>query len=805
ALELCDGLDNDCDGSVDEDQGVRYVAPGGDDAGNTCLDPAQPCASINHAVQVACDGETVSVAEGEYFEDVLIDHPVTVDGEGVPTRTILRGSGTVDVVRIFSSDVHWTAVNVYDTVGVACMRIGDSNHTGLRNVKIDNTSLAGCSIGAIWDSTGDPGPAGAWNTFLAASTRDNVYDGTPDSGIGTLMVGGNGKIQLKLGHLTNNDGPGLVIRPPTGGRTNNNIVLAGEIIGNDGNHPDVGSHVAVEIHQASDVRFEGNDFYQIQDRAVLLDQVTDATFFCNRLRDNGDGLVLTGGSTLRFEQNHFINNTGDAVRVEAGTGTGLQLAYSYFSGNGAALRHQGDGTISAVRSWWGAADGPGGDAPGSGDPVWGAVDTGSFFDAAPFFVRRPTESGWDPSPDTCYQSVQAAIDASADGTDLLIGEGVYKEHVTLNRPMRIEGIPPASGCPTAEIRGEQKSAPHLPVFRVSDTSGVSLSHLSIEGAGEGPDVTCGQYTGEEMGLELKNVSSSTFSSLCLSENGVTELRVWGQSSDNLFEDLTIDGVIRDYGGADACGHRSRTGIEIDGGAVCEGGAGTFAARNRIVRADVSGTTRAIALRLADDTEISSSTLSASPAPAWSDSATGILLALTAGTTLADNQVSGPELVDGVRLEPLRDGECVTERSNTTATTISGGSVTTASGAGIRILRGATDPGRVLGTSVSCLVLDGNATNLEADDAGGAGADANRIEQADLTGSGNGLVNHDTNPFTATGNWWGAADGPSGGGPGSGTPVQGAVTFGGWLLSPGGNDADGDGYSECDGDCDDQES
>jgi hypothetical protein len=49
-------------------EGLRYVASGGIDAANDCTDPAMPCASLQHAVDVAESGDEIRVATGRYMD-----------------------------------------------------------------------------------------------------------------------------------------------------------------------------------------------------------------------------------------------------------------------------------------------------------------------------------------------------------------------------------------------------------------------------------------------------------------------------------------------------------------------------------------------------------------------------------------------------------------------------------------------------------------------------------------------------------------------------------------------------------------
>ena len=41
-----------------------YVATTGSDAGNDCTDMANPCATVNHAIDQAADGDTINIAAG---------------------------------------------------------------------------------------------------------------------------------------------------------------------------------------------------------------------------------------------------------------------------------------------------------------------------------------------------------------------------------------------------------------------------------------------------------------------------------------------------------------------------------------------------------------------------------------------------------------------------------------------------------------------------------------------------------------------------------------------------------------------
>ena len=50
----------------------RYVAPGGVDAANSCTNSGSPCATIQHAVDVAGSGDSIEVAAAVYDQRVSL-------------------------------------------------------------------------------------------------------------------------------------------------------------------------------------------------------------------------------------------------------------------------------------------------------------------------------------------------------------------------------------------------------------------------------------------------------------------------------------------------------------------------------------------------------------------------------------------------------------------------------------------------------------------------------------------------------------------------------------------------------------
>jgi hypothetical protein len=60
----------------------RFVRRGGTDSENNCTAAANPCRTLEHALTVAGDGDTVKLAEGVYKTSLLFDQPVAVTIEG---------------------------------------------------------------------------------------------------------------------------------------------------------------------------------------------------------------------------------------------------------------------------------------------------------------------------------------------------------------------------------------------------------------------------------------------------------------------------------------------------------------------------------------------------------------------------------------------------------------------------------------------------------------------------------------------------------------------------------------------------
>ena len=795
-------------------QGPRFVAPGGANAPSPCTDSNAPCGSIQYAIAVACDGEVVHVALGEYLEDVVVSHPVTVQGGGDLTRLHLQGTGAGDVVRILSSDVSWEGITVWKTSGVAGMRIGDAAHPGLRNVTLVNATFRELGTGLVLDRTGTPVEPAPWNTLSGVIVRNIEGNGTAGSGVGILLTGGNGKLRMfgAGGGIHDNDGAGIRVEAPPVGASNGTIYISGTEFWSNGIAAAGDGVAAIEAHQVSDLYLEGNDFHTHtgptaadDGRAVVLDGVTGATINCNRFRDGDGGLVLSGGSGgVLIHSNEFSALTGTAVQVDADAGAGSSIRECSFHGNGTAIRRLGAGTLDAGRCWFGAADGPGGAGGGSGDPIVGEVATEGFVARAdgPLLVHPQTIGGWDFGIAACYPHLQQAITAAAPGALLLVAEGTYYEHPELSKPLDIEGVPNGSSCPASVVFGGQSGGSHRPTFSIDGVSGVHLSNLTISGASDG--TPCGSNTGDEIGLVLTDVSGSSLSNLCLSSNGVTELRLAGASSGNTLQDLTIDGMSRDMFGQDVCGHRSREGVLVTALPACEGGSGALPASNQLLRVRTDYVARAVSVRLATGTTIADSTLHATPAPAWDGGtlAIGALLVATDATTITGSAIGNAGMTEGVRVEGKDATACFTERIDATATTITGNTIQDA-GTGVHLDRQPGDPGVPAGTAITCNTIASNAIGVQVDDTGAVPGPANYLLHDAMQGNTSaGLSSTAASAIGATSSWWGDPSGPSGSGPGSGDAVTGPADVAPWLASSPRADLDGDGYTLCSGDCDD---
>lgn len=783
--------------------GQRFVAIDGSDFGNDCRDGALPCRSIQHAIDSACDGELVRVGEGDYTEDLLITHPVQIHGTGRILQTHLQGSGSTDVVKILSSHVSWGGITVWHTPGQWLMHVGDALHPGVRDVQIENGTFRESTHGILIDSTGvDEGLP--WNRLSGVIVRDMQADGSPHGGTGILMIGGNGRWQLSAGRLHHDAGGGLRVLAPTTGN-NGKIVVSGQFINDNGTAPLGPSRAGVEVHAASDLQIEGNEFFAQNGTdapadgiALILDGVQSGTIACNRFHDGEAGVELRGTTqAVALVSNSFAALTSTALTFAESVGSGLSVHETLFDGSAKAIVWRPSTTLNATHNWFGAAAPP--TTNGDTALVTGLVDTANFIAraTAPALVRRPQNSGWSFPQAACYERLQEAVDGAADHALLLVGEGEYFEHVTIAKPLELEGLPAVNGCSPSILRGDQADS-HLPTLRLDSVSGAAVRALTIRSAGQSG--ACGAASGEEIGLDLRNVDHSVFSQLCLRENGVTELRLYGNTDDNQFSDIDIDGLLRDQFGRDICGHRSREGVLIDGGAACLGGPGAIAERNQFTRLSVAEVTRGIEARLARATTLSQSTLHAAPAAAWDGgaSAIGVALELAEETNLTGNVIGDTATLVAVRVAGRSAGSCVTELVASRATSITGNELH-GEQIGIHLAQQPSDSGGPGAAQIACNAVRGATVGLLVGTLAPSDLLATVVHRNDISGNATGLQNLTTMTLDAQANWWGNASGPSGGG-GSGDLISGPVNAAGYLSGSAVVDVDGDGLSYCSGDC-----
>ena len=165
----------------------RYVAPAGTNAGG-CLDSANPCRTIQYAVDASAANDTIHVAAGTFTENVTIDVTLTLSGAGASLTTVDGSqSGTVILVIIAPPNSGTATISGMTlTNGSECGILGAESSLIVTDCVItgNNTTNEG---GAIYAWAGAPVPSLTLrNTTIADNTA--FLGGGIASRFGTALV-----------------------------------------------------------------------------------------------------------------------------------------------------------------------------------------------------------------------------------------------------------------------------------------------------------------------------------------------------------------------------------------------------------------------------------------------------------------------------------------------------------------------------------------------------------------------------------------------------------------------------------------
>lgn len=317
AMEICDGVDNDCDAAT-EDAGIAVDGQG--------------AATIQAAVDMASPGMRIDICPGTYVEDVRILQDVTLNGVGGPSATFLTGTGTDAVVSITGASVTLQGLTISGGIGMEHPDTGVRVGGGVAAYMAGDITIVESTVSGNEAEQGGGvflGPYG--NLALSNAT---ISDNQASTG-GGLHIQMDGTIFVDASVIEGNeanDGGGLYLEATADGSA-----IIGDMISslNDNVAAASGGGLCVASEgyalQVIDMLADGNSAISGGGAAVLSGTV------------DLDNLALTGNSA---------DNDGGGLYVEAATVTLYDVGASgntATNGGGAAVA---GGAITA----YGASD-----------------------------------------------------------------------------------------------------------------------------------------------------------------------------------------------------------------------------------------------------------------------------------------------------------------------------------------------------------------------------------------------------------------------------------------------------------------
>lgn len=408
---------------------------GGSDVANDCQTIGTPCATVQHAVDIACVGATINVAAGNYPEQVSITKSLTVVGAGKAVTTIqapasLPAAGDIVTISGASTNVEISDLTVAGPGPSGCGSINagifvrDSAFADIHDNNISDirdSALSGCQNGlgilVGRNSLATTGSATIQDNTISGYQKGGIVvdrlgssatiTGNTVTGVGnTPLIAQNG-IQVSRGasaSVTSNDvsdnrcdhptcGPDPINDTFSAGILLFNNLVAGPatlVSGNDVSNNDTGIYNF--IVQPSTTNVTSNTLTGNRFEAVYLDEGT-VNLTGNTIANNPSfgiiAVAFTGAtgdsvgnlSCNEIESNgvgiHLLDDDGGDAFVPTVSGDDNQI-----SGNGTGVSNTTPATQNLENNYWGSGSGP--NPPGSGDTLVGPVD------AIPFLTLVPT-------------------------------------------------------------------------------------------------------------------------------------------------------------------------------------------------------------------------------------------------------------------------------------------------------------------------------------------------------------------------------------------------------------------------------
>lgn len=453
-----------------------------------------PFLTVQHGLTTVAIGGTVNVAAGLYIETLSVTKAVTLQGAGIdqtildsPTHFVGNGIGVSGglsgvtvadlTIRDYDNGIT-TTTGPIDTVlfedlkvvdnkthGIFSQAFGVTDYTLRRVESSRNNQAGGLSGRGFWMINGtktdvtvedgtfqDNGLVGidiSNGTVTGLSITNNVVSGSGDSGIGVLGAQGPGANLVAGNTVTNNGRFGIEIKMGVGNGAVSgpgSVVVDGNTVSRSIAATDARDYAGILVMRRSPIVGDPD-----QPSGVAIIDNSVSGFVRKPVGSTGDGFgivvagighVITGntvtgndvGVQVQGANTANVQSTPFFDRDDAAAGSATANRNAIV-GNGAGMRTAGTGVITSGEcNWWGAADGPSGSGPGTGDSVAAAIDF------TPWLLTNNLAA-------TCTVP-SAAIAATASIVEGDAGSALVSVPVTLSNPT---GATVTVGYATADI------------------------------------------------------------------------------------------------------------------------------------------------------------------------------------------------------------------------------------------------------------------------------------------------------------------------------------------------------------------